>query len=278
MALPQPIHPATREGAVLAHRYRLLSVVGKGGTSAVWRARDEILGRDVAIKELTWTCGTNENTGRAQIVNEARAAARLKHPGAVTVHDLLTDGDGLWIVMELIEARSLQEIIERDGPLPPRRAAAIGRQVLAVLVAAHTIGIVHCDVKPSNLLVTDDDRVVLIDFGLAIDRTQGPSTRVECWACSPPYASPEQALSEPITEAVDLWALGATLYASVEGHPPYERNEPLASLVAVLAEDYAPPLNAGPLRPVIEMLLRKNSAERGPAAHAARLLECLARP
>ena len=103
-------HPVTREGAVLAHRYRLLSVVGKGGTSAVWRARDEILGRDVAIKELTWTCGTNENTGRTQIVNEARAAARLKHPGAVTVHDLLTDGDGLWIVMELVEARSLQEI------------------------------------------------------------------------------------------------------------------------------------------------------------------------
>jgi eukaryotic-like serine/threonine-protein kinase len=241
----------------LEGRYRLLSVVGHGGMGTVWRACDELLERDVAIKEVP-----------GQVVAEARATARLDHPGVVTVHDVLASGDRTWIVMELIRGSSLQQVIDRDGPLAPRRVAEIGCQVLSVLCAVHALGMLHRDVKPSNVLLSADGRVVLTDFGLA--GLQGEKTGLEG---SPAYISPEQARGDEVTEASDLWALGALLYTAVEGRSPFGRSEALASLLAVLIDEYRPPRQAGPLRQVIDGLLRKDVGSRLGAEDAAELLD-----
>lgn len=250
---------------VLATRYHLRSLVGRGGAGQVWRAYDELLDREVAIKQATCAHGTPDRSLR-----EARAAARVNCAGAVTVYDHIVEDGRPWIVMELIRGHSLQEMVDRHGPLPPRRVAEIGCEVLATLRATHATGIIHCDVKPSNILLTAD-RVVLTDFGLAVrkDRRAVPAP---CEG-SPPYISPEQAAGQRITEASDLWALGATLYAAVEGKSPFQRAEPLASLIAVLTEKPRPSAAAGPLTHVIELLLRKDPADRAAADDAARLLD-----
>jgi serine/threonine protein kinase len=263
------------EGILLAKRYRLLSVVGRGGMGTVWRAHDETLDRDVAVKEMALP-ERSADAGRPlsrRLIAEARATAALNHPGVITVHDVVEEDGRPWIVMELVHARSLQWVIDRRGPLEPRRVAQIGRSVLSVLRAAHAAGILHHDVKPSNVLLTDDGRVVLTDFGLAISKREGASSRFRGVEGSPPYVSPEQIRGESITEASDLWALGATMYTAVEGRSPYGRRDPLASLIAVLLEDYRPPLHAGPLRTVIDGLLVKNPAKRVSTEQAARLLD-----
>jgi hypothetical protein len=263
------------EGILLAKRYRLLSVVGRGGMGTVWRAYDETLERDVAVKEVALPARLADGGRllRRRLIAEARATAALNHPGVVTVHDVVEEDGRPWIVMELVHAHSLQYIIDHGGPLEPRRVAQIGRSVLSVLRAAHASGILHRDVKPSNVLLTDDGRVVLTDFGLAISKREGASSRFRGVEGSPPYVSPEQVRGESITEASDLWSLGATMYTAVEGHSPYGRRDPLASLIAVLIEDYRPPVHAGPLRPVIDGLLTKNPACRMSAERAAKLLD-----
>ncbi|GAA2075031.1 serine/threonine-protein kinase [Actinomadura alba] len=263
------------EGILLAKRYRLLSIVGRGGMGTVWRAHDETLGRDVAVKEvaLPEQLADGGRLLRRRLMAEARATVALSHPGVITVYDVVEEDGRPWIVMELLRARSLQQMIDQDGPLEPGRVAEIGRSVLSVLRAAHAAGILHRDVKPSNVLLTEDGRVVLTDFGLAISKREGASPRFRGVEGSPPYVSPEQVRGDSITEASDLWSLGATMYTAVEGHSPYGRRDPLASLIALLIEAYRPPLHAGPLRPVIDGLLTKNPACRMSAERAGRLLD-----
>jgi eukaryotic-like serine/threonine-protein kinase len=267
------------EGILLANRYRLLAMVGRGGMGTVWRAHDEVLDRDVAVKQVALP-DPPAGHGRPlchRLVGEAQATAALRHPGVATVYDVVEQDGRAWIVMELIHARSLQHLIDREGPLEPRRAATVGRDVLSALMAAHAAGILHRDVKPSNVLLTGDGRVVLTDFGLAISKGEGAGSRFSGLDGSPPYVSPERVLGRPTTEASDLWSFGATLYTAVEGHSPHGRHDPLASLIAVLIEDYRPPLRAGPLRPVIDALLAKDPADRPTAEQVARQLDRIVR-
>ncbi|GLW64447.1 hypothetical protein Arub01_26910 [Actinomadura rubrobrunea] len=263
----------------LAQRYHLLSVVGRGGMGTVWRAYDEMLDRDVAVKEVRLPEGLTLGERRVlcrRLIDEARATAALRHPGVVVVHDVVIEDGRPWIIMEYLRARSLHRVIAEDGPLSPRRAAEIGSAVLSVLRAAHSVGILHCDVKPSNVLLCDDGRVLLADFGLAVYLHGGRDgdTLVAGIQGSPAYLSPERVRGERGTEASDMWSLGATLYAAVEGDSPFLRCHALASMVAVLLGEYEPPRRAGPLTPVIEGLLRQNPEERLSPAETAWLLRC----
>jgi hypothetical protein len=263
---------------LLAGRYRLLSVVGMGGMGTVWRAYDDLLEREVAVKEvaLPQSLSDGERAAlRRRVVHEARTTALLDHPGVVTVHDVVEQDERPWIVMELIHGSSLKEILETEGPLPPRRAAGIGRWLLSVLTAAHLAGLLHRDVKPNNVLVTTTGRVVLTDFGLAVS-TSGTTEGRHPLEGSPAYISPEQALGRPLSPASDLWSLGALLYATVEGRPPYEREGALPSLLAILMDPYVPPAHAGPLRPVIDGLLRRDPADRLEEAEVAGMLSAVA--
>ncbi|WP_119727981.1 serine/threonine-protein kinase [Thermomonospora amylolytica] len=267
-------------GEPLAGRYRLLSVIGKGGMGTVWRAYDEILDRDVAVKETVLPDGMTRSERRAvcrRILAEARATAALRHPGVVTVYDVLDQDGRPWIVMELLRARSLHEVLARDGPLPSQRAAEIGRAVLGVLRAAHAKGILHRDVKPGNVMIADDGRILLTDFGLAVHMLNGCTavdTMVAGIEGSPAYLAPEQVLGAPGGAASDLWSLGVTLYAAVEGSSPFHRSHALATMVAVLLGEYPPPWNAGPaLRTLIDGLLRQDPAARLGADEVDLLLE-----
>ncbi|TDD65747.1 serine/threonine protein kinase [Actinomadura darangshiensis] len=252
-------------GRLLAGRYRLESVVGSGGMGTVWRARDETLDREVAVKEVRLPPGLSdedrENRHR-RTLREARASARLNHPGVVTVHDVVDEDDRPWIVMELVRARSLQELVDEDGPLPSGRVATIGRQIAGALRAAHAIGILHRDVKPANVLVADDDRAVLTDFGIAQMAGDATLTGTGLIMGSPAYMSPERVNGDPAIPASDLWALGATLYAATEGKAPHHRSDAMAVLAAVMTQDVPPPKNAGPLAPVLTGLLERDPVRR----------------
>ena len=263
----------------LARRYRLLSVVGRGGMGTVWRAYDERLDRDVAVKEVHLPRRITETERRAmsrRLLAEARATAALKHPGVVAVHDLLIENGRPWIVMEFLESCSLNRLVTEDGPLSPRRTAEIGAAVLSVLRASHAAGILHRDVKPSNVLVCDDGRVLLTDFGLAVHLPRGGRESGDTMPSgiegSPAYLAPERVHGMPGMEASDLWSLGVTLYMAVEGFSPFLRCHALASMMAVLLGDYARPVRAGPLTPVIEGLLRQRPEDRLTAETTADLL------
>ncbi|HZE33937.1 MAG TPA: serine/threonine-protein kinase [Actinoallomurus sp.] len=262
------------EGSVLGGRYRLVTQIGRGGMGTVWHAYDELLDRDVAVKamliasELT----TDEyDVLYTRTLREARLAARLSHPGIVTIHDIITEDGRPWIVMELISARSLEEVVQEDGPLEPRRVAEIGLQMVDALAVAHEAGILHRDIKPSNVLVSEarSARAVLTDFGVARAQSDATITQAGGLLGSPAYIAPERARGRPAGPSSDLWSLGATLYSAVEGRSPFERPETVASLVAILNDALAPMERAGPLRPVIEGLLRKDPEERLTAEEAA---------
>ncbi|GAA3389214.1 hypothetical protein GCM10017752_12740 [Streptomyces roseoviridis] len=232
---------------------------------AVWQAHDEQLGRDVAVKELRLP----EHLGEAERQNwiarldrEARAAARLKHPGIITVHDRISGPDGRpWIIMELVNGGSLADLIEAQGALTPQRAVDVGRQVAAALGAAHRMGITHRDIKPANILL-EGDRVVLTDFGIAALEGDATLTATGMIMGTPAFMAPEQVRGLPATAESDLWSLGATLYAAVEGRPPFEGSAPSAVLVAVVTEEPAPAVRAGALGPVLDGLLHKDPAAR----------------
>jgi eukaryotic-like serine/threonine-protein kinase len=248
----------------------------------VWRAYDELLDRDVAIKEVVLPACEYPGERRAQcrrVIAEARATARLRHPGVVTVYDVVVEDDHPFIVTELVPARSLHEVILSAGPLPAERAAKVGAGVLAVLRAAHTAGVLHRDVKPSNVLLADDGRIMLTDFGLAVRIRSGDAlvdTLVSGIQGSPAYLAPEQVLGRPGDEAADLYSLGVTLYAAVQGASPFQRSHALASMVAVLLGEYAPPRNATPeLRRLIDGLLCHEPDERLSASEAALLLDAV---
>jgi hypothetical protein len=241
----------------------------------VWMARDELLHRDVAIKELVPPPGLTDEERqemRERTMREARAIARLSHPNVVRIFDILrTDGDP-WIVMEYVKSRSLQDVLVQDGPLPARRAAEIGLGMLAALRAAHRAGVVHRDIKPGNVLLGEDGRVVLTDFGLATIPGDPVVTRTGLVLGSPAYISPERAADGTAGPEADLWSLGATLFAAVEGKSPYARPSAIATLTALATEPPPPARRAGPLKPVLNGLLRKDPAERIAAAEAERLL------
>lgn len=260
---------------LIADRYRLVEPLGQGGMGRVWKARDEVLHRDVAIKELVPPPGLTQDERREmreRSLREARAIARLNHINVVRVFDVLrTDGDP-WIVMEYVPSRSLQDTLATDGPVSPNRAAVIGLGVLGALKAAHRAGVMHRDVKPGNVLLGLDGRVVLTDFGLATVPGDPNVTRTGLVLGSPAYIAPERARDGTAGPEADLWSLGATLYAAVEGQSPYARPSAIATLAALATEPPPPAKRAGPLKPVLNGLLRKDPASRIDADVAERLL------
>ena len=242
---------------------------------SVWRGHDEHLRRPVAIKviHLPDEVDEDERVERYhRVVREARAAARLRHDGVISVYDVVEQAGRPWIIMELVESRSLEEIIKSDGPVAPERAAQIGLGLLNALQAAHRAGVIHRDVKPGNVLVGEQGRVVLSDFGIATYDGASTLTRSGTFLGSPAYIAPEIARGERATPASDLWSLGATLYAAVEGRPPYERDTIMATLGALLTQEPDPPKRAGPMRPAVEGLLRKQPAKRSTARRTRALL------
>ncbi|MFB7272280.1 serine/threonine-protein kinase [Streptomyces sp. NPDC056244] len=264
------------EGRLLAGRYRLTGVLGRGGMGTVWRALDETLGRTVAVKELRFPTSIDEDEKRRLItrtLREAKAIARIRNSGAVTVFDVVDEDDRPWIVMELIEGKSLAEAVREDGILTPKRAAEVGLAILDVLRSAHREGILHRDVKPSNVLIAEDGRVVLTDFGIAQVEGDPSVTSTGMLVGAPSYISPERARGHKPGPAADLWSLGGLLYASVEGCPPYDKGSAIATLTAVMTEPLDPPKNAGPLEEVIYGLLAKDPAQRLDDAGARALLK-----
>ncbi|WP_030861155.1 serine/threonine-protein kinase [Streptomyces sp. NRRL S-37] len=254
-----------KSARLLAGRYRLGDVLGRGGMGTVWRAQDETLGRTVAVKELRFPSNIDEDEKRRLItrtLREAKAIARIRNNSAVTVFDVVEEDDRPWIVMELVEGKSLAEAIREDGLLEPRRAAEVGLAILDVLRSAHREGILHRDVKPSNVLIAEDGRVVLTDFGIAQVEGDPSITSTGMLVGAPSYISPERARGHKPGPAADLWSLGGLLYAAVEGTPPYDKGSAIATLTAVMTEPLDEPKNAGPLRDVIYGLLNKDPAQR----------------
>ncbi|MCW2859554.1 MAG: hypothetical protein JWP48_1262 [Actinoallomurus sp.] len=264
--------------SLIAGQYLLIEQVGRGGFAVVWRARDERLQRDVAAKQLFLSPHFTEEQRRehrARTFREARSAARLTHPGVVTVHDVVEHDDVPWIIMEFVHGRTLGQIVRTEGPLGPARTARIGLRLLDALRAAHAAGVLHRDVKPSNVIV-GDRRVVLGDFGIAHIEGEDEITESGVVMGAPSYTAPERARGEPALPASDLWSLGATLFYAVEGRRAFCGPNANATFHAILTSEAAPLHRAGPLAPVIEGLLRKDTADRMSADEAAELLSTAA--
>ena len=266
----------TGSGRVVAGRYELLDSVGHGAMGTVWRARDLRLDREVAVKEvrvpgpMTYQ---DRNVLRERSLREARVAARLSHPGVVTVHDVIEADGTPWIIMELVPSRSLAQVLAEDGPLPPARAAMMGMTLLEALGSAHAAGVVHRDVKPGNILVTPEGRAVLTDFGIATLHGDPGLTQAGMVMGTPGFCAPERIRGEPASPASDLWSLGATLYAAVEGRGPFEgQGSAMAVLANIVHGDPPPAKSAGPLEPVITALMKRDPAARPDAITARRLL------
>src|SRR3954470_5327409 len=250
---------------LVAGRYRLHEPVGSGGMGRVWLARDEMLDRDVAIKEFVppdWMTDEEKARLKDRTLREARSAGRLNHPHVVRVFDVV-HAEGLpWIVMEYVPSRSLYQVVNEDGPYSPVATARIGLAVLDALSAAHQAGVLHRDVKPHNVLIGTDGRVVLTDFGLATFVDDGSVTGPGLVVGSPQYVSPERARDGASTVESDLWSFGATLYAAVEGRSPFAREGAMATLMALATEQPDPPVLAGPLTPILNGLLQREPAAR----------------
>ncbi|MGW2545306.1 serine/threonine-protein kinase, partial [Kitasatospora sp. NPDC001574] len=267
-------------GALVGGRYQLRELIGQGGMGRVWRGWDTTLGRDVAVKEVLLPQGVTE-AEREQLVQrvlrEARAAARLNHPGIITVHDVVEHEGAPVIVMEFVTGVSLAAAISRDGALPLSRVALIGVAMVKALQQAHAAGIVHRDLKPDNVLLMGD-RVILTDFGIAhmADATTA-LTRTGAVIGTPAYMAPEQLEGRPPAPANDLWSLGTTLYAAVEGETPFSGDTFGALCVAVVTKEPRPPLRAGGLTPLLGALLAKDPAQRPTAEQALAALESVVR-
>ena len=274
--------PSATEDKLLGGRYRLGEPLGRGGMGVVWAGRDEALGRQVAIKEVSLPVdlpADDREKLRRRTLREARAAARISSPAAVTVYDVVEEDGRPWIVMERLVARSLADVLREEGPLPASRVAEVGLDVLSALEAAASVGVLHRDVKPANVMLRSTGRAVLTDFGIARVEGDATVTTTGLLLGSPAYMSPERARGEPSTFASDLWSLGATLYAALDGRSPFERSGSLPTLNAVL-HDPAPRLVPGTeLGDLINALLAKEPARRpSPLDVRAALLGILARP
>jgi hypothetical protein len=272
MAGPEP-------DRIVADRYALKAPLGRGGMGVVWHAHDTVLGREVAIKEVVLPPTMPDEERRAahaRVLREARAAARLNHPGAVTLYDVVQDQGHPFIVMELVPASTLADLVRTSGPLPPWRVAELGGQLAATLEAAHRVGIVHRDVKPGNVMVAEDGGVKLADFGVASLQGDPQLTATGLVIGSPAYMAPEQAAGEPSGPPADFWALGATMFFAVEGVPPFDKGASIATLGAVVNEDPQPMRRAGPIAPVVGALLAKDPAARPPGPQVRAELQRLA--
>jgi eukaryotic-like serine/threonine-protein kinase len=263
----------TTADRVLVDRYALKTPLGRGGMGVVWRAHDVVLGREVAVKEVRFPASSSaaeRDAAQARVTREARAAARLNHPGVVTLYDVVTSQGSVFLVMELVEAPTLAELVRAKGPLAPERVAEIGVQVASALEAAHHAGIVHRDVKPANVLVPPSGGVKLADFGVASLADDPRLTTTGQVIGSPTYMAPEQAKGEETGPPADLWALGATLYYAVEGKPPFDQGSSMAALAAVVHKAPQPMRRAGPLAPLLAALLAKDPQARpsGPKVRA----------
>lgn len=281
-AAPAPApSPEPGTGRLIAGRYRLLGKLGHGGMGTVWRAKDETVDREVAVKEprVPDHLPERERTNAFERMRrEARAAARLDHPAVVNVHDVAVVDGQPWIVMELVTGRSLGDALQ-EGTLDARDAARIGLQVLGALEAAHAAGVLHRDVKPDNVLLGRHDRVVLTDFGIAQIEGETNLTDTGGFVGSPEYIAPERVLGQRPGPASDLWSLGVVLYAATEGVSPFRRSNTPATLQSVLNSAPAPPTSApGPLADLITALLAKDASSRPNAAQVRAALESVANP
>ena len=254
-----PVRPGAARrppvGELLAGRYRVAEPVGRGMTGRVWRAQDELLARDVAVKRLP--------PRPPEGMTEARIAARVRHPGVAAVHDLVEQDGSAWMVMDYHPGGTLAALLRHRRRLPPPLTAALGLQLVAALGAVHAAGVVHCDVKPANLLLGADGRLVLVDFGIAEGGGVRPAGREDGFIVgSPSYMAPELVRGEAARPAADLWSLGATLYVAVEGRPPFSGEDAADTLAAVLHDPPPAPRHAGRLGPLLGRLLAKDPAGR----------------
>lgn len=261
---------------VVGARYELLEPLGRGGMGTVWRARDQLLEREVAVKEVHLPPSATDaerDEVHQRFLREARTSARLNHQHAVTVFDVVDQGDTIHLVMELVRGRTLTEAVQEHGPLEAAEAAEVGLALLGALEEAHGHGIVHRDLKPSNVMVPERGGVKLADFGIAVLTGDPRITRVGMVMGSPSYMSPEQAEGREAGPASDLWGLGALLYFAVEGRPPFDRGEALATLHAVVHGEPAPFRDDGALVPLILDLLSKSPADRPSLSETRRRLQ-----
>ncbi|GGQ30767.1 serine/threonine protein kinase [Actinomadura coerulea] len=260
-------------GDVISGRYRLGEEIGRGGMGIVWKAYDQSLERHVAMKRLQVPDDLAEEDRDAlkgRFLREARAAARLEHPSIINVYDVVDDAAGPWIVMQYVQGRSLDQIVRDDGPLPVDRAARIGLALLDALDCAHRAGILHRDVKPANVLIADDGRVLLADFGIAAVSNATAYTRTGGFVGTPVFMAPERFRTGTPGPASDLWSLGATLYMAVEGHPPFQAEELEALIGQLLMGDDPAFVRSGALKPVLRGLLERDPGERWTSQQAAR--------
>ncbi|MCP2259117.1 Serine/threonine protein kinase, partial [Streptoalloteichus tenebrarius] len=268
------------EGRLVAGRYRLLQRLGSGAMGVVWQAHDERLHRTVAVKELLLQPGLSReeaDEAKQRAMREGRIAARLQHPNAVTVFDVVEEDGAPCLVMEYLASRSLAAVMAERGTLPPAEAARIGAQVAAALSAAHAAGIVHRDIKPGNILLAEDGTVKITDFGISRATGDVTVTKTGMLAGTPAYLAPEVARGRDIGPPSDVFSLGSTLYAAVEGEPPFGLNEnTLALLHAVAAGKVNPPSQAGPLTALLMRLLRSEPDERPTMAQAREALAAVA--
>src|SRR5256714_1436720 len=250
------------DGPAVAGRYRLGRSLGVGGMGRVWLAHDELLRREVAVKEVALPFGMSDDEReelRLRTLREARAAARLSHPNVVQIYDVIHGEQQPWIVMEYVAARSLLQVVEEHGPLPGEQVALIGLAILSALAAANRAGVLHRDIKPSNVLIAHDGRVVLTDFGSAVlDDTDSTITKTGLVLGSPQYIAPERARTGISTPESDLWSLGATLYTAVAGRSPFHRPTVTATLIAVATERPDPIRRGAALKPGITGPLDEN--------------------
>lgn len=257
-------------GLWVTDRYRLVESIGQGGMGRVWRATDDMLDRSVAVKEMRIDGLDTEDTRirRERTLREARATARIDHPNVVRIYDVVDEGERLWIVMELVDGRSLEQIVVEDGPLGPRETARIGLELVAALRQVHAGGVLHRDIKPGNVLVEErgsgagGGRVVLTDFGIAAIQDAKALTMVGMLVGSPDYMAPERISGRPQGPPSDVWSLGATLCAALGGHSPFARSTTLATLHAVLYEEPELPDVEGELRDILGALLEKEPEVR----------------
>jgi len=260
----------------IAERYVLRAVLGEGGMGTVYEGHDELLERDVAVKQVRIPADIDQAERprlRARVLREARAAARLNHPCATTVHDVVDEADGVYIVMELASGRTLAEVVAEQGPIDVARAASIGLALVDALQAAHEQGIVHRDVKPSNVILSPTGETKLTDFGIATLQDEQAVTTSGSVIGSPSFMAPEQAQGASSQPATDLWGLGATLYCALEGTTPFDRGRATATLTAVVQEQTPVARHAGALEPLLHQLLDKDPAKRPGIRETRRALE-----
>ncbi|WTW94646.1 serine/threonine protein kinase [Streptomycetaceae bacterium NBC_01309] len=262
-------------GQVVGGRYRLVGIIGSGGMGTVWRAHDQLLDRPVAAKVLNIVFGqdSEDQNRRERSLREARATARINHPNVVRVYDYVEDDDRLWIVMELVAARSLDAVLDEDGPMTPRDAAAVGVQIARALRTVHDHGVLHRDVKPGNVLIEPDGHAVLTDFGIAALEGTSGLTGTGAIVGSPEFMAPERIESESPGPASDLWSLGVTLCAAVTGKSPFRRATPVATLAAIVIAEPEVPEGIGPLAPLIGALFAREPDKRPTAGEVMAMLE-----